>query len=306
MRRNLKDQHAKKKRIPDAQFSVSEPTELMLFLIDKLPQKNRRVIKALLRDKQVMVDELTVSQFNHPLNAGQIVRVNFEKVAELPQFRGLKVLYEDDFLIVVEKEVGVLSVATDKQKQNTAYSILNDYIKSENPAGNIYVVHRLDRETSGVMMFAKSKEAQLLLQESWNDTIIERTYLAVVEGTPSPAKDRIVSYLVESKALIVYSTQNENIGRQAITNYEVIRSNNKFAMLQLNLETGRKNQIRVHMQDIEHPIVGDIKYGSNQNPINRLGLHAWVLSFEHPFLKKQFRFETVIPAEFTNLFYEKK
>lgn len=305
MRKNLKDNHSKRKRTPDLQFTVSEPTELMLFLMDKLPNKNRKIIKAILRDKQVTVEGATVSQFNHPLDAGQLVRVSFEKTPELPQFRGLKVIYEDEFLIVVEKEVGVLSVATDKQKSNTAYSILNDYIKSENPAGNIYVVHRLDRETSGVMMFAKSKEAQLLLQESWNETIIERTYLAVVEGTPAPPKDRIVSYLVESKALIVYSTQNENNGREAITNYEVIRSNKEFAMLQLNLETGRKNQIRVHMQDIAHPIVGDIKYGSNKNPINRLGLHAWVLSFEHPFLKKKLRFETVIPAEFTNMFYEK-
>lgn len=301
MRQYNKDNN-RGKRVPDLHFIVEQPSELMLFLTEKLSHKNRRLIKALLRDKQVLVNDEPVSQFNHPLQPGAKVRVSFEKAFESSVYRGLKILHEDAHLVVVEKAAGVLSVATDKQKLNTAYDILNEYIKQDNPAGNIYVVHRLDRETSGVMMFAKSKEAQELLQKSWNDTILERTYLAVVEGTPRPSNDRITSYLIESKALIVYSTTKPGVGQEAITNYETVESRGNYSLLKLNLETGRKNQIRVHMQDINHPIVGDEKYGSTKNPLNRLGLHALVLAFEHPFLKKNLRFETEVPAEFQGMF----
>jgi 23S rRNA pseudouridine1911/1915/1917 synthase len=196
----------------------------------------------------------------------------------------------------------VLSIATEKQKDNTAYSTLSDHVKRQDPRNRIFVVHRLDRETSGLMMFAKSEKVQKLLQESWNETIEQRTYLAVVEGYVQKREDTIVSYLVESKALIVYSNKNAEVGQKAITHYEVIKSNKNFSLLKVNLETGRKNQIRVHAKDIGHSVVGDEKYGAKSDPIKRLGLHAWVLAFKHPITGKDLNFETEIPAKFIGLF----
>ncbi len=192
--------------------------------------------------------------------------------------------------------------STEKQKDNTAYSILSSHVKKQDPRNRIFVVHRLDRETSGLMMFAKSEKIQKLLQESWNATIEERTYLAVVEGYVEKKQDTITSYLVESKALIVYSSKNPEVGQKAVTHYEVLKSNKNFSLLKVNLETGRKNQIRVHAKGMGHSVIGDEKYGAKTDPIKRLGLHAWVLAFKHPTTGKDFRFETEIPAKFTNLF----
>ncbi len=152
------------------------------------------------------------------------------------------------------------------------------------------------------MIFAKSEKVQKLLQESWNETIEERTYLAVTEGSAENDEGTVVSYLVENKALVVYSSQNPALGQKAITHYEVLRRSSKYSLVKFNLETGRKNQIRVHAKDMKHPIVGDAKYGATVNPINRLGLHAWILSFKHPITKEDLRFETEIPAKFIKLF----
>lgn len=175
-------------------------------------------------------------------------------------------------------------------------------MKEQDPANKIFVVHRLDRETSGIMIFAKSEEIQAKLQENWNETIIERTYIAVVEKPIEKDKDVITSYLRESKALIVYSSNKPSEGQKAITHYSTIKKNAKYSLLEVNLETGRKNQIRVHMQVIGHSIIGDKKYGSTVSPINRLGLHAQVLAFTHPITKEQMRFETPIPKIFLKLF----
>jgi 23S rRNA pseudouridine1911/1915/1917 synthase len=196
----------------------------------------------------------------------------------------------------------MLSIATDRREDQTAYSILSRHVKQQSPTHKIFIVHRLDRETSGVMVFAKSEKIQKLLQETWGPTTKERTYLAVVGGVLAQSSGTIVSYLNESKALIVYSSQNPNQGQKAITHYETIQSNKQFSLLKVNLETGRKNQIRVHMQDLGHSVVGDKKYGSNLNPIGRLGLHAWVLGFTHPITKEKMRFETKVPPKFLSLF----
>ncbi len=283
-------------------FEVKEESELLVFLLKNLPSKSRHNIKVLLRDKNIYVDGEAISQFNHLLKVSQTVEVSFEKKPEGEKLRGIKIIFEDEDLIVIEKDTGVLSMATDKQKDNTAYHTLSQYVKKQNPSNKIFVVHRLDRETSGLMMYAKKQNVQKALQESWNETIEERTYLALVEGLLNKEKDTITSYLVESKALIVYSTQDTEKGKKAITHYEVIKSNKSNSLLKVNLETGRKNQIRVHMQDIGHPVVGDSKYGARTSPIRRLGLHAWVLAFKHPKTGKDLRFETQVPKAFLGVF----
>ncbi|GAB2610015.1 RluA family pseudouridine synthase [Emticicia sediminis] len=284
------------------QFKVTEETELLVFLLIKITSRSRNDVKVLLRDKQIYVDGQPITQFNHPLKPEQVVEVKWKKAPEEARYRGLNIVFEDQYLIVIEKQAGVLSIATEKQKDNTAYSILSGHVKKQDPRNRVFVVHRLDRETSGLMMFAKSEKIQKLLQESWNATIEERTYLAVVEGYVEKKQDTITSYLVESKALIVYSSKNPEVGQKAITHYEVLKSNKNFSLLKVNLETGRKNQIRVHAKDLGHSVVGDEKYGAKTDPIKRLGLHAWVLAFKHPITGKDLRFETEIPSKFINLF----
>lgn len=279
-------------------LTVAEPAQLMAFLIAQLPHKNRNNIKSLLSNKQVLIDGKVYTQFNHPLQPGQVVTVAANRAPEISQYRGLTILYEDQFLIVINKQAGLLSMATNKERDRTAYGILSDYVKKENPKNKMFIIHRLDRETSGVMMFARSEKVQKLMQESWNDTTKQRTYVALVEGTPEPPTGTISSYLRESKALIVYSSQNPDTGQLSVTNYTVVKANEDFALLELELETGRKNQIRVHMQDIAHPIVGDSKYGATSNPIGRLGLHAERLAFEHPITGEQLQFSAPIPKSF--------
>lgn len=300
--RKFKPKTDKPTRSDSTQFKVIEDTELLVFLLGNITNRSRNDVKTLLRDKQIFVDGQPITQFNHTLKPEQVVEVKWKKAPEEQKYRGLNIIFEDQYLIVIEKQAGVLSIATEKQKDNTAYSILSSHVKKQDPRNRIFVVHRLDRETSGLMMFAKSEKIQKLLQESWNATIEERTYLAVVEGYVEKKQDTITSYLVESKALVVYSSKNPEIGQQAITHYEVLRSNKNFSLLKVNLETGRKNQIRVHAKDIGHSVVGDEKYGAKTDPIKRLGLHAWVLAFKHPITKKDLRFETEIPSKFANLF----
>ncbi|GAB3726248.1 RluA family pseudouridine synthase [Spirosoma lituiforme] len=290
----------------DITLSVSEASELMAFLIAQLPHKNRNNIKSLLGNKQILVDGKVFTQFNHPLKPGQIVTVAANRAPQTSQYRGLTILYEDQNLIVISKQAGLLSMATNKERDRTAYGILSDYVKKEDPKNKIFIIHRLDRETSGVMMFARSERVQKLMQESWNATTKERTYMALVEGVPNPEQGRITSYLRESKALIVYSSQNPDNGQLAITNYKVVKANNGYSLLELELETGRKNQIRVHMQDIGHPVVGDAKYGATKDPIGRLGLHAEVLAFEHPITGQAMHFSVPVPKLFLSALKERE
>lgn len=290
-----------KKRQP-VNLVVTEETSLMKFLLEKIPYKSRDNFKTLLKDRQIKVDDEVVTWYNQPLSVGQKVNVSWEKIPPVKRYQGIKILFEDPYVIVIEKDAGLLSIATEKEKEQTAYSILSKHVKDQNPSNRIFVVHRIDKDTSGIMIFAKSEEIQELLQKDWNDTILERTYLAVVEGEVDRPKGTIVSYLRESAALIVYSSNKSTEGQKAITNYKVVKKNQRYSLLEVNLETGRKNQIRVHMQLIGHSIIGDKKYGSTINPISRLGLHAQVLSFTHPVNNTPMRFETQIPKAFLKLF----
>ncbi|MCA0366038.1 MAG: RluA family pseudouridine synthase [Bacteroidetes bacterium] len=293
---------SQKKKLIDLKFVVEKETELLIFLLEKMPQKSRNDVKVLLRDKHIFIEGKASSQFNQKLNVGQKVEIRWEIKPQEQKLRGLKIIFEDQYLLVIDKQAGLLSIATEKQKENTAYHILSEYVKKLDPAYRIFVVHRLDKDTSGIMMYAKSEKIQKALQENWNENILERTYLAVVEGNPKDPNGTIISYLVESKALIVYSTKNPEKGQKAITHYETFKASKSHSLLKVNLETGRKNQIRVHMKDLGHPVIGDAKYGATTNPIRRLGLHAWVLAFTHPVTKEAMRFETEMPKAFLSLF----
>lgn len=292
----------KQRKTNQTSYSVTEPTELMEFLSKQLPDQSRNNIKSLLAHHQILVDEETVSQYNHPLAIGQQVSVFWSKVRKENQPRGLEILFEDNYLIVVAKEAGLLSISTSKEKEQTAYSILTDHVKKSDLKNRIFIVHRLDRDTSGVMLFAKSEKVKKLLQEDWKEAVEERSYVAITEGLVPKPEGTITSWLTESKAFIMYSSPTPNGGQKAITHYKVLRKNRNYSMLEVKLETGRKNQIRVHMQEIGHPIIGDKKYGSTKNPIRRLGLHARLLAFRHPITGEDVRFETEIPKEFLSLF----
>lgn len=291
-----------KKKITSDSFIVEKNDTLLASLLGFFSHKSRNVLKAVLHDGQVTVNGRPIRQFDHPLRPGHKVEVSWQKNSALQQPHGLKIVYEDEELIIIDKPAGLLTVATDKEKRKTAYASLSSYVKLTNPENKIFIIHRLDRETSGLLMFAKNETIKKQIQENWTSTIDQRTYVGVVEGEVADGEGTIVSWLQESKAFIVYSSQNPQHGQKAITHYKKLHSNNNFSLLQINLETGRKHQIRVHMQDIQHPIVGDKKYGSSQSPLRRMGLHAQVLAFTHPKTGALCRFETEIPKKFLQLF----
>jgi 23S rRNA pseudouridine1911/1915/1917 synthase len=285
-------------------LKVSEPIELMTFLLAKMGGMSRNSIKSLLAHRQIMVNKKVTTQFNLPLQPNDLVTVNSGRGNIELSHPKLRIIFEDEYLIVVEKKEGLLTVSTGVSDETTAFSILKTHVKKSSPGNRIYVVHRLDRETSGVIMFAKTKEVQLILQENWHRIITRRIYVALVEGKIEKEQDTIVTWLTENeKSLKIHSSETDNGGQQAITHYRCVKSNENYSLLEIELETGRKNQIRVHMQGIDHPIVGDKKYGAGISPIGRLGLHARLLAFYHPITTEVVSFETPVPRNFLNIFH---
>ena len=217
-----------------------------------------------------------------------------------------EILYEDKELIVINKPAGLLSVATDAQKTVTAWRQVTDYLQIRNKKARAYVVHRLDRDTSGVILFAKNEKLKLALQDKWNELVSCRGYLAVVSGKPPKQEDTVCTYLLENKAHIVYSAPKSKGGKQAVTRYKVLKSRKGFTLVDVQIETGRKNQIRVHMADLGCPVVGDKKYGDGTDPLRRLGLHAGTLMLRHPMTGQELSFTAPEPKEFERLFPNQK
>jgi 23S rRNA pseudouridine1911/1915/1917 synthase len=303
MNHNCRDQeHAKagNQRKP-VYLTVAENTELMKFLLERLPHKSRDNVKSYLRCKQVVVDGKIVTQYNHPLAPGQQIEITGDRIPKERQYRGLSIIFEDQYMIVIDKHAGMLSMATDREKEKTAYGMLSEHVKKADPSNKIFIVHRLDRETSGLMVFAKSEKIQQLLQEAWQTDVTERTYFAIIEGELKEKEGTVTSWLTESKSLMVYSSPHPGKGDKAVTHYRTIKTNGTYSLLAIDPETGRKNQIRVHMKDLGHSIVGDKKYGSLVNPVGRMCLHARVLEFIHPVTREKLRFETGIPQKFLRL-----
>lgn len=285
----------------EAPIEITEKTILMPFLISSLKNKSRDNVKSLLRNRQVLVNGEPVTQFNHELEPGDTVTISAVRHTGGLMARNMRLVYEDEHLIVIDKNAGLLSMASDNEKYLTAYNILSTYVKSQKASNRIFIVHRLDRDTSGLMMFARSEKVQSLLQRDWKHNVTARTYVALVEGEVAESEGVIKSYIYESKALVMHSSRNPEKGELAITRFRRLKSSKEYSLLEVTLETGKKNQIRLHMQEIGHSIAGDKKYGAATSPIGRLGLHASVLAFIHPVTGKEMSFESRIPAKFRRM-----
>lgn len=275
--------------------------KLMDFLIEAMPNRKRTAIKNLLSHNQIAVNGIPTTQFDTPLSAADEIKVNLTREFRVFYHRRLKLVYEDEYIIVVNKGYGLLSMGTDKIKEGTAYSIIRDYVKWHDPRNKVFIVHRLDRDTSGLMVFARSEEAKEKLQHNWNNMVLDRKYLAVVEGKVEPEEGEVRSYLAENSRYEVYSTDNPDEGKLAVTRYTSLRCRNGYTLLEVSLDTGRKNQIRVHMKDLGHPIAGDRRYGAKTSPIHRLALHAHTLRFVHPITRKEMHFSTPVPISFEKM-----
>jgi 23S rRNA pseudouridine1911/1915/1917 synthase len=286
-------------------LEVKEKGKLLEFLLASGIGISRNKLKSLLAHKLISVNGTFTTHFDYPLDPGDKVKINKNTSLSNPQLPNLKIIYEDEFLIVIQKNPGLLSIATDKERESTAFSILSNYVKLTDARNKIFVVHRLDKDASGLMMFAKSEQVQEILQSAWQEIVEERNYVVVVEGEVEEQEGTISNWLLENKNLVMYSTDKPGEGQQAITHYRVLEIRNGWSLLEVSLETGRKNQIRVHMKDLGHPIAGDKKYGATGNPIHRLALHAQVLRFKHPISNQSLHFKTAIPPEFLKLLSNK-
>jgi 23S rRNA pseudouridine1911/1915/1917 synthase len=282
-------------------LTVKEKALLMEFLLSKMGGMSRSTVKSLLSHRQVSVNDKVTTQFDTPLCINDRVTINHSHGNVELSHPKLRIIYEDSDLIIVEKKEGLLTVTTGTGLEITAFSILKNYVKKSSAANKIYTVHRLDRETSGVLLFSKNRDIQHFLRNNWHEVVTRRVYSAVVEGKVLKEKDQIVSWLTENEvSLKIKSASYDNGGKQAITNYKRVKFTEDYSLLEIELETGRKNQIRVHMESIGHPIVGDRKYGSTVN-IGRLALHARVLEFYHPVTGELVHFESPVPKELFKL-----
>ena len=271
-------------------YKVLKEEELLTYLLNNLEYSNKK-IKALLKYENILVNNKVQTKYNYMLKVGDIVSIKEYKNKK--HHINLDVIYEDKNIIVINKEAGLLTIGTEAEKEKTLYHLVSMYVKEENKNNNIFVIHRLDKDTSGIVMFAKNEKIKKLYQDNWNDIIIMRKYVALVEGILEKKEGTIKSYLKENKNNVVYSTKDKN-GKLAITNYKVIKED-KNSLLDINIETGRKNQIRVHMKELGHPIIGDKKYG---NKGDRLYLHAYKLVIKNPITKKIDTYEIKIPNNF--------
>ncbi|MFN8207320.1 MAG: pseudouridine synthase [Bacteroidales bacterium] len=279
---------------------VKETDQLLAFLLKNANGRSRTTLKSFLAHRQVFVNGRCITQFDHPLQPGDHVNIGQaageKEPTSLPK---LKIVFEDEHLLVINKESGLLSIATEKEKVMTAYSILSRYVKSLNPNNKIFRQYTgSTAKPRGLMLFSKSQQVQERLQHAWQEAVQERSYAVLVEGCPEQEEGRIESWLKENKNLVMYSSRTPEDGQQAISHFKVLKKSRDYSILEVSLETGRKNQIRVHMHDLGHPIAGDKKYGARSNPLQRLGLHARVLHFIHPVTGEEKRFETPVPAEF--------
>lgn len=283
------------------QLEVKQECELLEFLLLTFKDQSRNSVKSLLSSHRVSIDGAPISQFNFKLYPGNVVIITKDPIKKKIR-KDLPIIFENDEIIVINKPSGLLSVPSDKEKGSTAYRMVTDYVQQKNKKNRIFIVHRLDEDTSGVLMFAKNKHICDLLQENWNELMKKRGYIAIVEGVLKEKSKTITSYLVKNSQNLMYSTKKKGEGQFAKTNYKVIRENNLYSMLDVSIETGRKNQIRVHLGELGHHVIGDDKYGTPSNPLGRLGLHAYELSFIHPVTQKIMTFNAPVPKEFENLF----
>lgn len=293
-----------KRPIPRRTLTAEGETTLLPFLLEHVPGKSRNAVKNLLSHRQVLANGRVTTRFDAPLAPGDEVTL-LPPGQEAPAALPFPIVYEDASLLAIEKPAGLLSVASDREKSRTAYRLVADDLALREPGAHLFVVHRLDQDTSGLLLFAKSREARDKLQAEWESRVRERGYLAVAEGRPPAPEGVVRSFLRETETHLVYSSASPGgEGKEAITEYRTLKSNGTYTLLELFLQTGRKNQIRVHLQDLGCPVVGDRKYGGHKSPIGRLCLHAHRLTFLHPITGETVALRSRKPRDFNRLFRE--
>ena len=285
------------------QFVVKQQCELLEFLLMTFKDQSRNSVKSLLGSHRVSIDGAPVTQFNFKLYPGDTVIISSNPIRKKTR-SNLPIIFEDNDLIVINKPSKLLSVPSDNEKGSTAFRMVNDYLQQKDKHNRAFIVHRLDEDTSGVLMFAKNdKMARALTDgDNWNNLVKKRGYYAIVEGTLDKKEGIIRSYLKKNSQNMMYSSKKKGDGQLAITNYKIIEENGQYSLADVDIKTGRKNQIRVHFGDLGHFIIGDDKYGKPSNPIKRLGLHAYELDIIHPFNNKLLKFKAPMPKEFLSLF----
>ncbi len=282
-------------------LSVKKPAQLLDFLLENL-NESRSKVKATLQGRGIKVDGKTTTQFDLQLQPGMDVAVSKSKRNQQTlKSRYVKIVYEDQWIVVVEKNTGILSMAAGHSSLNVK-AVLDDYFTKSRQKCRAHVVHRLDRDTSGLMVYAKDMDTEQTLEHNWHDIVYDRRYIAVVSGEVEEEGGTVENWLKDNKAYVTYSSPVDNGGKYAITHYHVLDRTTEHSLVEFKLETGRKNQIRVHTADIGHPVCGDVKYGNGDDPLHRLCLHAYMLCFWHPVTRKRMEFETPIPAAFRSLF----
>lgn len=281
-------------------YTVDHNAELLPWLLETLKKESRSKIKATLQGRGIKVNGKQVTQYNYPLKPGMKVAVSKSKKNDTFKSRYLKIVYEDRYLVVVEKNVGILSMAAGHASLNVK-TVLDDYFRRTRQRCTAHVVHRLDRDTSGLMIYAKDIEVEQLFERDWHHIVYDRRYVAVVSGEMEEDGGTIANWLKDNKAYVTYSSPVDNGGKYAITHFHTLKRTVEHSLVEFRLETGRKNQIRVHCADMGHPVCGDMKYGNGDNPLNRLCLHAYVLCFYHPITHRRMEFETPIPTPFLHL-----
>ena len=282
-------------------FVVSEEMPLLDFLLANVNQ-SRTKIKATLQGRGIKVNGKTVTQFDFMLQPKMKVAVSKTKRNQQSfKSRYVKIVYEDKWIIVVEKNIGILSMAAGHSSLNVK-SVLDDYFHKSRQKCTAHVVHRLDRDTSGLMVYAKDLQTEQILEHDWHQIVYDRRYVAILSGEMEQDEGTIQNWLKDNKAYVTYSSPFDNGGKLAISHFHVLSRTTEHSLVEFQLETGRKNQIRVHAADMGHPVCGDSKYGNGDDPIHRLCLHAWLLCFTHPVTGEPMEFETPIPTSFKQLF----
>lgn len=309
MNKNDKKEHRSTKGLVNpnsvTEFTVYRESELLEFLLFKMPKRSRKDVKRILANHQVSVGGAPVSQFDFKLYPEDVVVVSKYRIAKRER-KDLPILYEDDELVVIDKPSGLLSTATEREKGKTAYRLVSDYVTQKDPKARIFVVHRLDEDTSGVLVFAKNWEIREALQNNWQEIVKKRGYYAIVEGQMEEKEATFKDYLAENKLQLVYVTPDKRKGKLAVTSYKVIKEKPNYSLLDVDIASGRKNQIRVQLGHRGHYVIGDDKYGEPSDPLKRLGLHAYELVIIHPITGKRLDFKAPMPADFKKLFFAKE
>ncbi|MCI6209120.1 MAG: RluA family pseudouridine synthase [Prevotella sp.] len=282
------------------QYTVEAENTLLEYLFSVV-KESRNKVKLTLKGRGVKVNGKVVTQFDYKLLPGMTVSVSQTKRNDTFKNRFVKLVYEDRWLVIVEKNVGILSMAAGHSSLNVK-SVLDDYFLKSRQKCRAHVVHRLDRDTSGLMIYAKDMETEQILEHNWHDIVYDRRYVAVVSGEMEENEGTIANWLKDNKAYITYSSPTDNGGKYAVTHFHVLDRTTEHSLVEYQLETGRKNQIRVHSADMGHPVCGDVKYGNGDDPLHRLCLHAYVLCFTHPITGERMEFDTPIPSQFRHLF----